>query len=302
MSESGRLVLTLTAQILGGFGVLVAIWSLIAKWKGRDAKSIWVKYLAWFLIIPPLILPLVFNRVAYQIVILVLSLLCFREYHRAIGLWRDQRVVALGYVAIISIHMPIWWYQYGIYQAMPIFAVAILLTIPMQRNEYEHMIQKTCLVVLGVIYFGWFLSHLACLRNLPNGLLAVFYLFVLVEANDAFAYLWGSLLGKKKLISNISPNKTTEGAIGAWLSVIGLALVMRFCLPYVTTFHIILIASIISVFGVCGDLTISFIKRDLKIKDMGNIIPGHGGLLDRFDSIIFTAPLYFHFLRYFYGE
>jgi phosphatidate cytidylyltransferase len=89
--------------------------------------------------------------------------------------------------------------------------------------------------------------------------------------------------------------------MGAAASVIALAFGLRFLVPNITSIHLAVIAFALSIFGMCGDLTISFIKRDLKIKDMGALIPGHGGLLDRFDSIIFTAPLFFHFIRYFYG-
>jgi len=89
---------------------------------------------------------------------------------------------------------------------------------------------------------------------------------------------------------------------GAIVSVVGLAFAFRFLVPFVSAAHLAVLAFAVSVFGMCGDLTISFIKRDLKIKDMGSLIPGHGGLLDRFDSIIFTAPIFFHFLRYLYGE
>jgi len=84
------------------------------------------------------------------------------------------------------------------------------------------------------------------------------------------------------------------------VSVIALAWLLRFLVPAVSPLHILIIGALLSIFGMCGDLTISFIKRDLGIKDMGDVIPGHGGLLDRFDSLIFTAPLYFHFIRYFY--
>jgi len=302
MDDLSRTILTVTASILGGFGVLVAVWSLIAKFRGKDAKTIWTRYLAWFLIAPPLVIPLVWGRVPFLFVTFALSLLCFREYANAVGLWKDQRTMNICYLGILCIYWPIYFFKYGIFQAMPVYVVALILTIPMHRNEYENMIQKTCLATLGVLYFGWFFSHLAYLRNLTHGMAYVFFLIVLVEANDACAYLWGSLLGKNKLIPRLSPNKTVEGMIGSILSTIGIAFLMRPLVPHISTVHLVVLAFCMSVFGMCGDLTISFIKRDLKIKDMGTLIPGHGGLLDRFDSIIFTAPLFFHFVRYFYGD
>ncbi|HOY10509.1 MAG TPA: phosphatidate cytidylyltransferase, partial [Candidatus Omnitrophota bacterium] len=214
----------------------------------------------------------------------------------------DKALMWICYIGIACIYGPIFGFEYGIFQAMPIYVIAFILTIPMHRDEYEHMIQKICLAVLGVVYFGWFFSHLAYLRNLSYGMLATFLLILLVESNDACAYLWGMVFGKHKLIPRLSPNKTVEGMFGATISVVGLAFAFRFLIPFVSAAHLVVLAFAVSVFGMCGDLTISFIKRDLKIKDMGNLIPGHGGLLDRFDSIIFTAPIFFHFLRYLYGE
>lgn len=302
MDHVSRLVIMLTAGILLFFGLLVVIWSLAAKAKGKDAKAIWIKYLAWFLIAPPLVIPLVYSRSGFQLVVLFLSILCFREYSRVVGLWKDKKLMAVCYLGIACIYWPIFFHEYGIFQAMPIYVIAFILTIPVQKDIYEHMIQKTCLAVLGVVYFGWFLSHLAYLRNSTQAVGYIFFLLVLVESNDAFAYLWGSLLGKHKLAPNLSPNKTKEGALGAMVSVIVMAFLLRPFLPGITTGHLILLTFSMSLFGMCGDLTISFIKRDLKIKDMGSIIPGHGGLLDRFDSIIFTVPIFFHFMRYFYGQ
>lgn len=302
MNTIEKTVLFLTGSILVFFGLVVGVWALIAKARGRPVKSLLTRYLAWFLIAPPLVIPLVMGRIPFVIVMAVLSMFCFREYARAVGLWKDKGLMWSCYAAIACIYWPILWKDYGIFQAMPIYAIGFILTVPIQRNQYEHAIQKTCLAVLGVAYFGWFLSHLAYLRNLSYGVAGVFLVILLVECNDACAYLWGTLLGKHKLIERLSPNKTVEGMIGSIISVMALALVLRPLLPFVSLSHWMILALALSVFGMCGDLTISFIKRDLNIKDMGSLIPGHGGLLDRFDSIIFTAPIFFHFLRYFYGE
>jgi phosphatidate cytidylyltransferase len=300
MDPTSRQILILSASILLGFGILVVIWSVHSMWKGKEIRTLWKRYLAWFVIAPVIVLPLVFSRAGFQCLVLLLSLLCFREYSRVVGLWKDRKIMLPAVLAIVLIYAPVFTRWYGLYQAVPIYGVALILIVPIFRDEFENMIQKTCLGMLGVVYFGWFLSHLACLRNFEEGIQYIFYLIVLVEANDAFGYLWGSLLGKHKLVPKISPNKTIEGALGAVVSVILLGFLMRYLIPRVCNGHVFILAFMLSIFGTCGDLTISFIKRDLRIKDMGNLIPGHGGLLDRCDSIIFTAPLYFHFMRFFY--
>jgi phosphatidate cytidylyltransferase len=296
----GRHILLLILGILLGFGIIVCVLTLVLKRRGGDVKSLWIRYSVWFLIVPPILLPLIFSKYLFHSVILLLSVLCFREYARVTGLWKDRMLVLVGYCAIACIYFPVYQGDYGFYQAFPIWAVLLILLVPVVRGEFEHMIQKSCLAVLGVVYFGWFLSHLAYMRNVPHGIEYVFFLMLLVESNDAFAYIWGKLFGRHRLTPKISPNKTVEGAIGGIVSVVILALCLRYLLPFALIPHVVAIALLISVFGMVGDLTISFIKRDLKIKDTGDLIPGHGGLLDRFDSLIYTVPIYFHFFRFFY--
>jgi phosphatidate cytidylyltransferase len=183
---------------------------------------------------------------------------------------------------------------------MPIYATLILLTVPLSRDAFEHMIQRTCLSVLGVLYFGWFFSHLAYLIHLENGIGHLLFVCLLTELNDVCAFSAGKAFGRHPLSPRISPKKTIEGSLGALLGVIGFAFVFRYAVPEFSTGHLMLIAALISITGTFGDLTVSFIKRDLGIKDMGKVIPGHGGILDRLDSLIFVAPVFFHFTVYFY--
>ena len=183
---------------------------------------------------------------------------------------------------------------------MPVYLITFVLLLPIIRGEYEHMVQKSCLAMLGVIYFGWLFAHIAFFVNVKNGISYVFLLFLLVEINDASGYIFGRLFGRHKLVAKISPNKTNAGFLGGLFVVVGLSFALKFLAPDFSIFHRILFAAIISVGGACGDLVMSYIKRDLKIKDFGQTLPGHGGLLDRFDSIIFVAPLFFHFVNLFY--
>ncbi|MCI0540128.1 MAG: phosphatidate cytidylyltransferase, partial [Verrucomicrobiales bacterium] len=106
--------------------------------------------------------------------------------------------------------------------------------------------------------------------------------------------------GRHKLRSNISPNKTWEGAIGALLVSLALPWVLRFSFPHFGPAQLIWAGAIVGIGGQLGDLSISVIKRDIGIKDMGAMIPGHGGILDRIDSLIYTAPLFFHMVNYYY--
>jgi len=296
--QTGMRVLVLTGGILGAFGLVVAAVAAVARLTGRDPAGIVKRYLAWGLILPPVLLPLIVSRTLFQIVVALLSLQCLREFARATGLWTDRWMTALAYGLTAAMYVPIFAGRPELHQAAPLAAVGVLVLAPIVRGRYEHMLQKVSLTALGVLYFGWFLSHLALLRDFEEGIAYVFYLMVLVECNDAFGYLWGRCLGRRKLAPRISPNKTVEGAVGGIVSVVGVAVVLRHLLPAVGGAAMVLLGGLVAVLGLCGDLVVSVIKRDLRVKDMGAAIPGHGGVLDRCDSMILAAPVVFHVMRY----
>jgi phosphatidate cytidylyltransferase len=296
-----KLTILLTMGIiLGGYGIFCVILSIIFKLKKKSIKSLWIKYLAWFIIIPPILVPLILSPLAFKLAILIISLLLFREYANGIGLWKDRYYLMVGYLCIVSCYIPIFFGYFGFFQTMPVYLIIVILLLPIIRGEYEHMIQKSCLAMFGVTYFGWLFAHVAYFVNVRNGIALIFYLFLLVEMNDASGYIFGNLFGKRKLVPKISPQKTVAGFLGGLVFVIGMSFALQFLTPEFSIIHRILFAAVISVGGTCGDLVVSFIKRDLKVKDFGHILPGHGGLLDRFDSIVLVAPLLFHLVNLFY--
>ena len=294
------IILITMVSILGGYGVILLLLTIIFKIQKKSTRAMWIKYLTWFLIIPPILIPLVYSHIGFQVVILILSLLCFGEYANAVGLWKDRYFIILSNILIIVCYIPVFLGYFGFFQAMPVYLIIFILLMPIIRGEYEHMIQKSCLAMLGVTYFGWLFAHIAFFVNVPNGIAYIFLLFLLVESNDASGYIFGRLLGKHKLLPRISPKKTDAGLIGGLLVVIGLSFLLKFLAPNFSIFHRILFAFVISVGGASGDLVMSYVKRDLRIKDFGKILPGHGGILDRFDSIILVAPLFFHLVNLFY--
>jgi len=118
--------------------------------------------------------------------------------------------------------------------------------------------------------------------------------------NDVAAFTFGKLFGRNPLRSEISPNKTWEGALGALAVSMVLPWLLRFSFPFFGATQLILIGLIVGIGGLLGDLSISLIKRDIGTKDMGAAIPGHGGILDRIDSLIYVAPLFMHMAGYYY--
>jgi phosphatidate cytidylyltransferase len=287
--------------MLGVFGVVVLIAAAVSKARGRSVRSLLTKYVVWFAIIPAILVPLLTSRILFQVVVLLLSLQCLREFGRAAGLWHDRGLMRTCYLLTVAIYVPVFVNAYSGHQVGPILAVGTLVLLPIVRGQYRHMLQKVCLSMLAVLYFGWFLSHLAYLRNTVDGMTHSFFLLVLAACNDALAYLWGTWLGRHKLSPRLSPNKTIEGAVGGAASVVMIGVVLGGLLDGIGITWAVGAAGLIGVLGVCGDLVVSFIKRDLRIKDMGVLLPGHGGLLDRCDSLVLTAPVLFHLRRCFDG-
>jgi phosphatidate cytidylyltransferase len=152
-------------------------------------------------------------------------------------------------------------------------------------------------LVMGVLYIGLTLSYLLLIRGLPDGVLLIFFVVVVTWAGDTGAYLAGKSLGRRALAPVISPKKTYEGLAGGLLLACALALAAReWFLPVLSPGDCLLLGLLLTMTGLIGDLTESAIKRSAGFKDSGSLIPGHGGMLDRLDSLLFTAPAFYYYV------
>ena len=152
------------------------------------------------------------------------------------------------------------------------------------------------LIALAVCLFAF--PHLLSIRSSTNGLSSIIFVVVVTELNDVFQYLMGKFFGKHKIVPRISPNKTLEGFVGGVLLTIILSNILGFFLLKTDILTNILIGMALGISGFCGDIFMSYLKRKAEVKDTGNLLPGHGGLLDRMDSLIFNAPLFFWILSF----
>jgi phosphatidate cytidylyltransferase len=181
--------------------------------------------------------------------------------------------------------------------SVEIAVFAILLAIPaffiFRGADLETALPGTAVSVLGTLYVGMLCGAVLRLRlDFPVGPKLVFFLFLVVWLGDAGAYYVGKRFGKTKLSPRVSPKKTVEGGIGGIMTSVLAAVVIHFTFfPEFPLVHALIAAIILSVTGVIGDLTESMWKRSADVKDSGTLIPGHGGFLDRSDSILFTAPI-----------
>jgi phosphatidate cytidylyltransferase len=166
------------------------------------------------------------------------------------------------------------------------------------------------LATVGIVHWGvvvcvYNIGYIAFLMRVPDaeapagGAGLVFFLIFITQLNDVAQYCWGKAFGRTKITPKVSPNKTWEGAIGGWVTT---AIVFYLLAPYFTPLspmHAAIMGAVMPVAGFFGDITMSAVKRDIGVKDTSQLIPGHGGVLDRLDSLTFAAPVYFHLLAYF---
>jgi phosphatidate cytidylyltransferase len=191
---------------------------------------------------------------------------------------------------------------------IPVYAFLLLPMHMVLIGETSGFLRAAGSLHWGLMTMVFALSHVAFLLVLPGsvnphggGPGLVLYLLLLTEFNDVAQYIWGRTLGRHKVIPKVSPNKTVEGFLGGVATTLLLAWLLAPRLTPLTPGEALLAGVIIGVGGFVGDVVISALKRDLGIKDSGALLPGHGGVLDRIDSLLYTAPLFFHFVWYLHG-
>lgn len=175
-----------------------------------------------------------------------------------------------------------------------LMAFILILSLMIFKHKTKNIVD-VLITIFGILYVPLFFVFLTLIRNLDYGVYLVVLVFVIASSSDTFAYFVGKKFGKIKLIPQISPKKTVEGAIGGVLGSILVTVLYGYIILdtyfVIEIYHYIIIALIGSVFSQFGDLVASSIKRFVDVKDFGNIMPGHGGVLDRFDGIIFISPI-----------
>ncbi|MCM2674711.1 phosphatidate cytidylyltransferase [Alkalicoccobacillus plakortidis] len=205
-----------------------------------------------------------------------------------------------GLISMWILLVPASWFnavfpfQFTKVELFIFFILIMLMLTVLTKNTFTF--DEVGFVVLSSVYVGFGFHYLMLTRETPNiGMALVFFVILLIWTTDSAAYFVGRAIGKNKLWPDISPNKTIEGSLGGVFFALLLGTAFYFLLPdlsvyisFTTAFIIMVVAS---VFGQIGDLVESALKRHYAVKDSGNVLPGHGGILDRFDSLIFVMPI-----------
>lgn len=202
-------------------------------------------------------------------------------------------LVHQGRIGLFSVFIPVYGFLF--------LAVRSTLT-----GDYKDYLRRTAEIQWGVMICVFCLSHAAALMKLPlrdfgfAGWRMVVFLVAVVQMSDVLQYVWGKLLGRRKIAPHISPNKTWEGFVGGVLTATALGAALHRLTPF-TPVQAAGMSLMIALLGFFGGIVMSAIKRDAGVKDYGQLIEGHGGMMDRVDSLAFAAPVFFHVTRYWFG-
>ena len=302
----------LTLWITVAVGAVLAIaaaaitgLSLAGKLTPALRRELWQRTLSWGAIAPILGLPILAGAFWTILAITIIAIFCYREYARATGLFRERAVSAMTVIGILFVYFAALDHWYGFFMALIPLGVITIAAVSIPLDQPRGYIERVGLAVFGFLLFGSALGHLAYIANDASYRPLILMILVTVSLNDVFAFTVGKTLGGPKLCPNTSPNKTISGSLGALVLT---TLLVTFLAGFVfagTSLeylpHRLALGVMVGALGQLGDLMLSSIKRDLGIKDMGATIPGHGGVLDRCNSLLLVAPAIFHYVNYFLG-
>lgn len=263
------------------------------------------RYLSWLLLAPLMVVPILLGAFWMMLGVLALGVLCYREYARVTGCFRNRIISLVVVLGIVLVFFAVFDHWYGLFVAAGPLTVVAIAMVALIADQPKGYIQRVALGVLGFMLFGVGLGHLAYFGNDVHYRPMLLMLLVGIQLNDVFAYVCGKLFGHTHFMPNTSPNKTRGGSLGALVLTTALvAVIGHYVFQGSALDHwlqLVTLGLIVSVLGQLGDLMLSSIKRDVGVKDTGHLIPGHGGLLDRFDSTLLVAPATFHYIGYFNG-
>ena len=277
--------------------VVVAI-ALLALLRIRGA---WVPLRTWFVILPIALGAIWLGQAAWATFVTLVSMFAFKEFARVTGLYRYTLFVLVVYGAIVAENVFALIGDYAWFMATPTWAILSLALVPIVMRRTEGMLQWFALAIVGVVFYGYFLAHLTYLYGSPGGLGYLLFVVLMTQLNDALQYIYGKAVGRHRW-TPISPNKTIEGSLLAGVTIVALTFLQApIVFPHVPPEGVLIAGLVITLGGQVGDLTMANVKRNAGVKDFGTILPGHGGLTDRLNSLMVTAPAFAHIMGYLYG-
>lgn len=264
---------------------------------------------AWWLMVVVLAIAFAAGKGGVVLLFAFASFTALREFVTLSPTRRgDHYALAAVFFVILPLQYALVWYGwYGLYSIfIPVYAFLFLPIIAALRGDTRRFMDRISQVQWGLMICVFCLSHVPALLDLTipgfegSQMLLAAYLLIVVQASDVLQYVWGKLFGRRKVAPSLSPSKTWEGLVGGAGSATLLGAGLWWLTPF-TPLQSAAMAFVITMMGFFGGLVMSAIKRDRGVKDWGYMIEGHGGVLDRLDSVVFAAPIFFHLTRYYWA-
>jgi phosphatidate cytidylyltransferase len=306
-----------TYSLFAGIGLVLLIASVIgyalktSVAKGQPHATIDnlnARIKAWWVMVLVIGFSFLFGRPGVVLLFLFISFAALREF-LSLMYTRSADYMALAaafFVVLPMQYLLVYIGWYGLYSIfIPVYAFLLLPILEVAAGDTKRFLERTSKVQWGLMICVFCISHVPALLTLDikgyedRNLLLIAFLVIVVQSSDVLQYVWGKLFGKTKVAPEVSPSKTLEGLVGGVASATVLGAFLWWMTPF-NFWQAALMALAINAMGFFGGLVMSAIKRDRGVKDWGHMIEGHGGMLDRLDSVVFAAPIFFHLTRYFF--
>ena len=304
--------------LIAVFGVLIvsSVIGFILKRRAKTeegnatVKNLIARTNSWWVMVIVLFTALSVGKLGATIIFSLISFLALREYLTVTPTRTADHMVLFTSFFIVLPYQ--YWLVhsawYGMFSVMvPVYAFVLIPMLATLGGDVTDFLERSARTHWGLMVCVYFISHIPMLMTLnveplrmgPAGL--VLFLVAVTQGSDVFQYVWGKLCGKRPIVPKLSPKKTVEGFVGGVLTASAVGAAMFRLTPF-APWQAAVVALVLCVMGFFGGLVMSAIKRARGIKDWGTLIEGHGGMMDRIDSLCFSAPVYFHVLRYFFAK
>ena len=304
-----------TLALFGGIAVVLIVASTVGfllerRYAGAAPNAVIdnlnSRIKSWWLMVIAIGIAFAFGKAGVIVLFAFASFTALREFVTLLATRRgDHLVLAIAFFVVLPAQYYFIWIEwYGLYSIfIPVYAFLLLPIIAALRGDTTDFMPRVAAVQWALMICVFCVSHVPALLTLDipgyegRQLLLIAFLVLVVQSSDVLQYVWGKLAGRHKIAPQLSPSKTVEGFIGGVLSATAVGAALWWITPF-SPWQAAGMSLIITLMGFFGGLVMSAIKRDRGVKDWGQLIEGHGGMLDRLDSVIFAAPIFFHATRY----
>lgn len=300
--------------MIGVFAILITATVIARLIKARTGTTELVENLiarinAWWGMVALLAIAMVAGKTGVVILFALISFAALREFLTLTTKRRaDHYALLVSFFIVLPLqYILIWTNWYGMYSIfIPVYVFLLLPIVAVLRGDTENFLVRIAETQWGLMICVFAASHVPALIMLEipgfegKNVLLIAFLVVTVQISDVLQYVWGKIFGKHKIAPKLSPSKTWEGFLGGVLSASLIGAGLWWMTPF-TPLQAFTLALMCTLLGFFGGLVMSAIKRDKGVKDWGHLIAGHGGFVDRLDSVVFSAPIFFHVVRYFWS-